>query len=268
MTFTDVAVQAAEAGARILLEHFRSLDPAEIKTKQRNDFVSFVDSRSEQAIREVILGAYPHHQFVGEEQGARGSESDEWRWIVDPLDGTSNFVHGVPQFSVSIALEHAGELVASVVLDPVRNDLYRAELGSGAYLNGKRLRVAETQSLEEALIGTGFPFRHHEVLDDYLATFRSVFPRVAGVRRPGSAAIDFAWVACGFTAGFWEFLLSPWDVAGGALLITEAGGIITDFAGGKNFLVSGNVVAGAPKIHCELLSIVRSVLRERGVEPS
>ncbi|HDS74423.1 MAG TPA: inositol monophosphatase [Firmicutes bacterium] len=268
MTYRDVAEQAARVGARILLEHFRELDSAEIQTKQRNDFVSFVDNQSERAIRDVILGAYPHHRFVGEEQGARGSDDATWRWIVDPLDGTSNYVHGVPQFSVSIALEHAGELIASVVLDPIRNDLYSAELGSGAFLNGERIRVADQQSFEDALIGTGFPFRHHEVLDDYLATFREIFPRVAGVRRPGSAAIDFTWVACGFTAGFWEFLLSPWDVAGGALLITEAGGVITDFAGGNDFLTSGNVVAGAPHIHRELLSIVQGVLRDRGVRLS
>lgn len=251
--FVEVGKEAALAGARILMKHFRELDPAEIRTKERNDFVSYVDNQSEQAIREVILGAFPDHQFLGEEQGLIG-DAGTWRWIVDPLDGTSNYVHGVPQFAVSIALQHNGEVVASVVYDPNREELYCAERGAGAWRDGARIRVAEGQELTDALIGTGFPFRHHEALDDYVATFRTIFPLVAGVRRPGSAALDFAYVASGATAGFWEFLLAPWDIAGGALLIEEAGGVITDFAGGGGYLESGNVVTSAPKIHRELLT--------------
>jgi myo-inositol-1(or 4)-monophosphatase len=171
----------------------------------------------------------------------------------------------VPQFAVSIALQHEEELVASVVYDPNREELYSAERGAGAWRNDVPIAVAEGQELADALIGTGFPFRHHEVLDDYVATFRAIFPLVAGVRRPGSAALDFAYVASGATGGFWEFLLAPWDIAGGALLIEEAGGVITDFAGRSGYLASGNVVTGAPGIHRELLAVVQRVLTERGV---
>jgi myo-inositol-1(or 4)-monophosphatase len=263
MNYVETAIEAANAGAAILLEHFRELSPGDIETKQRNDFVSFVDTTSESAIREVILAKFPDHQFVGEESGASGDTNSAWKWIVDPLDGTSNYVHGVPQFSVSIALHHGDESVAATVLDPVRGDLYTAERGSGTYLNGNRVRCAEGQPMTDALIGTGFPFRAHHVLDDYLATFREIFPRAAGIRRPGSAALDFAWVACGYTAAFWEFLLSPWDIAGGALLITEAGGVVTDFAGGNGYLRSGNTVAGAPQVHAELLRIIQDVLTHR-----
>jgi len=267
VNFVEVACDAARAGARILMGHFRELTPEEIFTKRRNDFVSFVDNQSEQAIRQVILEAFPDHQFLGEEQGIVG-DPGAWRWIVDPLDGTSNYVHGVPQFAVSIALQHASRLVASVVLDPVRGELFTAERGGGAWRNGERIGVAFGQTMADALIGTGFPFRHHEVLDDYVATFREVFPQVAGVRRPGSAALDFAYVASGATAGFWEFLLAPWDIAGGALLIEEAGGVITDFAGGSNYLGSGNVVTGSPDIHRELLRIIQRVLTARGTRLS
>ncbi len=263
MTHMDVALKAARAGAEVLLRHFRELDFDDVHSKQRNDFVSFVDSQSEQVIRQTVLEAFPDHQFVGEEQGMYGVPG-EWRWICDPLDGTSNFVHGVPQFSVSIALLRKDEVVASVVLDPVRNELFAAERGSGATLNEKTVRVAAGQPLAEALIGTGFPFKRHQVLDDYAATFREIFPRVAGVRRMGSAALDLSYVAAGLYGGFWEFVLSPWDIAGGALLIEEAGGVITDFAGGDDYLKNGRVVAGAPDIHCELLDTIQTVLSEIG----
>lgn len=247
----------------MLLKHFRELAAEDIRTKTENDFVSFVDRESENTIRRVILEAFPHHEFLGEESGSVGG--GEWRWIVDPLDGTSNYVHGVPQFAISIALQHHGQMVAGLILDPVRGDEYTAERGGGAWRNGQRLRVAHGQPLADALIGTGFPFRAREVFEDYLATFREIYPRVSDVRRPGAAALDFAFVAAGAAGGFWEFRLSPWDIAAGAILIEEAGGVITDFAGGTDYLSSGNVVAGAPHIHRELLSCVQRVLRERNV---
>ncbi|HPU85212.1 MAG TPA: inositol monophosphatase family protein [Candidatus Latescibacteria bacterium] len=258
----EAASNAARAGAEVLLRHFRGLHPHDIRTKTQNDFVSFVDRESETAIRGVILDAFPGHEFLGEEHGSVGGGA--WRWIVDPLDGTSNYVHGVPQFAISIALQHKGRLVVGLVYDPIRGDEYVAERGGGAWRNGERLRVADRQPMEDALIGTGFPFRARQVFDDYMATFREIFPRVSDVRRPGSAALDFAFVASGATAGFWEFALSPWDIAAGALLIEEAGGVITDFAGGDSYLSSGNVVTGAPQIHRELLACVQKVLRERG----
>lgn len=263
MSYVETAEHAARAAAEVLLTHFRQIDLSDARTKSTNDFVSHVDNESERVIRDIILNAYPDHRFLGEEEGMSGT-GDEWCWIVDPLDGTSNYVHGVPQFSVSIALQHRGEPVAAIVYDPLRDDLHAAEKASGTYLNGEPASIAHDQPMADALIGTGFPFRHHKVLDDYVATFAAVFPKVSGIRRPGSAAIDFAWVACGFTAGFWEFLLSPWDVAAGALLITEAGGIITDFAGGDGFLKSGNVVAGSPNVHAELLDTVQRELIARG----
>lgn len=246
-----------------MVAHFRKLDFEDVHSKERNDFVSFVDNQSEQVIRQTILEAFPGHQFVGEEQGMFGVPG-EWRWICDPLDGTSNFVHGVPQFSVSIALLHEDEVVVSVVLDPVRDELFAAERGAGVTLNDRPIAVADGQSFADALIGTGFPFKRHQVLDDYTATFREVFPKAAGVRRMGSAALDLAYVAAGVYGGFWEFVLSPWDIAGGALLIEEAGGVITDFAGSDQYLSNGRVVAGAPEIHAELLETVQVVLSEMG----
>ena len=232
-------------------------------SKERNDFVSFVDNQSEQVIRRTILEAFPDHQFVGEEQGKYGLPG-QWRWICDPLDGTSNFVHGVAQFSVSIALLKDEEVVVSVVFDPVRNELFAAERGASVTLNDEAISVADGQELADALVGTGFPFKRHQVLDDYTATFREIFPRVAGVRRMGSAALDLSYVAAGIYGGFWEFVLSPWDIAGGALLIEEAGGVITDFAGADNYLTNGRVVAGTPEIHADLLEIIQTVLSEIG----
>ena len=264
MQCVEVALEAARAGADVLMTHFGGLGADDVQTKTKNDFVSFVDSESEKAIRRVILGAFPHHQFLGEEHGMVGDESG-WRWIVDPLDGTSNYVTGVPQFSISIALHQDGCPTAAVVLDPVRDEAYCAERGAGAWRNGERVQVANDRSMADSLVGTGFPFRHHEVLDDYVATFREVLPRSAGVRRMGSAALDLSYVASGALGGFWEFLLSPWDIAAGALLIEEAGGVMSDFAGADNYLDSGNVVAGSPVVHRELLAIVQGALRKRGV---
>ena len=262
-TYIDVAVEAARSSAELLKTHFRNMESGQIQTKQRNDFVSFVDSQSEQIIRRAILEAFPDHQFVGEEQGLYGVPG-EWKWIVDPLDGTSNFVHGIPQFAISIALLHNDEAVTAVVLDPIRDELYTAERGEGTRRNGTPVAVADDQPLSDILMGTGFPFRAQHLLDDYMATFREVFPMVAGVRRMGSAALDLAYVASGELGGFWEFVLAPWDIAAGALLIEEAGGVITDFLGEDNYLESGNVLTGAPDIHAELLEVIQTVLSETG----
>jgi myo-inositol-1(or 4)-monophosphatase len=262
VNYLETATTAARAGASVLMEHFRNLDFSDVKTKERSDFVSHVDNRSEQAIRRIILEEYPDHLFVGEEQGAFGVPG-EWRWIVDPLDGTSNYVHGVAQFSVSVALLQGDDVVASVVFDPMKEEMYRAERGSGAFRNDTRIHVSDLP-LRDALIGTGFPFKGISQLDDYLATFHEVFSSCAGVRRMGSAALDLAYVASGEYGGFWEFILSPWDIAGGALLIKEAGGVITDFAGDAGYLDNGRVIAGGPAVHQELLGIVQTVLSETG----
>ncbi len=260
-SYLALAQEAALAGGKVLMKHFGTLAPDEIVKKGANDFVSRVDTESEAAIRRVILEACPSHEFLGEEGGAVGALS-EWRWLVDPLDGTSNYVSGLAQFSVSIALHDHGSPVVAVVYDPVRDITYQAERGAGARCNGEPMSVASARGMADSLIGTGFPFRHHEVLAEYVETFQRVFTSSAGVRRMGSAALDLAYVACGATGGFWEFLLSPWDVAAGALLVEEAGGVVTDTEGGQNYLESGNIVAGAPAVHEALLSAINPARSE------
>jgi myo-inositol-1(or 4)-monophosphatase len=216
-----------------------------------------VDTESEKVIIDTIRTACPDHQFLAEEslreEGAGGH-----RWIIDPLDGTTNFIHGYPVFSVSIALELEGEVVLGVVLDPLRKELFTAEDGRGAFLNGTPLRVSGTQALEGALVATGFPFRQKTLLDPYLDAFKQILLLVSDLRRAGSAALDLAHLAAGRCDGFFELGLSPWDMAAGCLMIREAGGVVSDFGGGGEYLKTGNIVAGTPVTHPELLKEVRA----------
>ncbi|MCL4316200.1 MAG: inositol-1-monophosphatase [Gammaproteobacteria bacterium] len=254
----NIAVRAARSAGNIITRAFERVDSYEVTQKSRNDFVSEVDLLAEQEIVKVIRKAYPSHAILAEESGLRAG--DEYQWIIDPLDGTTNFLHGFPQFAVSIALAYKGKLEHAVIYDPMRQELYTASRGDGARLDERRLRVTRLKGLDGALLGTGFPFRKTEHLDAYLKMFREFTLLTAGVRRPGSAALDLAYVAAGRLDGFWEIGLSPWDMAAGALLIQEAGGLVGDFSGGDEFLSSGNIVGGAPKVYAAILKTITPFL--------
>jgi myo-inositol-1(or 4)-monophosphatase len=251
----DVAVSAARAGGEILEGYWRSLPGGSISEKRKNDFVTRADKESEEAIVARIREAHPQDGFVGEEGGRRGSGGEERTWIIDPLDGTTNFIAGFPFWCVSVAARERGEIVAGVVWDPLRGELYLAERGAGAFRNGRRLRVSAQSDLDGAFLSTGFPFRSKDRLDLYLALFRELFQHARAIRRAGSAALDLANVAAGVFDGFFEFRLSIWDIAAGALLIEEAGGRITDFDGRDNHWQRGNVVAGSPGVAGEIVQI-------------
>ena len=250
----NIATRAARRAGDVITRSLDKVDSLRVSEKGANDFVSEVDYRAEQEIIYIIKKAYPEHSILAEESGfQRGSE---YMWIIDPLDGTTNFLHGFPQFAVSIAVKHKDVLEHAVVYDPLRQEMFTATRGSGARLNNRRMRVTNQISLKGALLGTGFPFKKQQFLDTYLAMFRSIFTGAAGVRRAGSAALDLAYVADGRLDGFWEIGLREWDMAAGILLITEAGGIVSDFRNGDAFLSEGNIIAGNPKIHQLILDTI------------
>jgi len=253
----NTAVKAARRAGGIINRASQNLDLLHVSRKAHSDFVSEVDSNAEEEIIKILLEAYPKHSILAEESGATGDQDEpEYQWIIDPLDGTTNFLHGFPQYSVSIALKHRGVLTQAVVYDPTGNELFTASRGRGAYLNDHRLRVSKRNQLSECLIGTGIPFRELTHMDSYLSILKDIIPRVAGIRRPGSAALDLAYVAAGRYDGFWEIGLAPWDMAAGCLLITEAGGLVSDLEGNETYLESGNIIAGNPKIFGQLLQVI------------
>jgi len=247
----NTAVKAARRAGSVINRASNNLDVIKVERKQQNDFVSDVDRAAEQAIVETLLDAYPTHSILAEEGGSRGDS--EFQWIIDPLDGTTNFLHGFPQYAVSIALRQNGTITQGVIYDPVNNDLFTASRGVGAFLNDRRIRVTKRVNLQDALVGTGLPFRDFQHVDAYMAMLKDLLPRCAGIRRPGAASLDLAYVACGRFDGFFELGLSPWDIAAGVLLVQEAGGLVSDVAGNENYLDSGNVVAGSPKIFAQIL---------------
>jgi myo-inositol-1(or 4)-monophosphatase len=251
------AVKAARRAGNIINRGARDLDRLTISTKGPKDFVSEVDRAAEAAIVETLHATYPGHAILAEEGTAQGANADaEHVWIIDPLDGTTNFLHGFPQYCVSIALQHKGQITQGVIYDPVRNDLFTATRGRGAFLNDHRLRVSKRQHLKDCLIGTGFPFRDGSDFDTYLGMMRVMMAETAGLRRPGAAALDLAYVAAGYYDGFFEVGLNPWDVAAGSLLILEAGGLIGDVAGDGNYLYGGEVVAANPKVFAQMVKIL------------
>ena len=250
----NIAVKAARRAGGVINRASRDVEQIKVSAKRDKDFVTEVDKAAEEAIIGVLKEAYPDHAILAEESGASGDS--DYVWIIDPLDGTTNFIHGFPQYAVSIAQTHKGVLQHAVVSDPTRNELFTASKGAGAYLNERRIRVSKRVKLNEVLIGTGFPFRYFEHVDAYLGIFRDMMHKTAGVRRPGAAALDLAWVAAGRIDGFWELGLSPWDMAGGALLITEAGGLIGDLSGESGYMNTGNIVGGNPKVFAQLLQII------------
>ncbi|MEK6595219.1 MAG: inositol monophosphatase family protein [Pseudomonadota bacterium] len=252
-----IAVKAARRAGSIINQASQNLDLLNVSKKSHSDYVSEVDGAAEDAIIKILLTAYPDHAILAEESGRQGDhKKSEYQWIIDPLDGTTNFLHGFPKYSVSIALKHKGVLTYAVVYDPTSNELFAASRGGGAYLNDHRIRVSKRTRLEDCLIGTGFPFRDLTHMDAYFAMFKDIVPRTAGIRRPGSAALDLAYVAAGRYDGFWEIGLAPWDMAAGCLLITEAGGLVGDLEGNETQLESGQIIAGNPKIFGQLLQVI------------
>jgi myo-inositol-1(or 4)-monophosphatase len=258
----EAAAEAARAGGEVLLANWRNLPRGSVEEKTKNDFVTHADRESEERIIAAIRGRFPRDTFLGEEGGRREGHDGDRVWIIDPLDGTSNFVSGFPFWCVSIAAREGGCLAAAIVWDPLRGEMYAAERGSGAWRNDTRLSVSGRPSLDGAFVATGFPFRNRQKIDDYLRLFKAVFLHARAIRRAGSAALDLAYVASGVFDGFFEFRLAPWDVAAGALLIEEAGGRITDFDGGARYLDSGNVIAGAPGVAAGLLGVADGIVSE------
>ena len=261
-----IAVKAARRAGSIINRASLDAGSIQISRKRRNDFVTEVDKAAEATIIETIRHAYPDHSILAEESGATEG-SAEYTWIIDPLDGTTNFIHGFPQYAVSIAVRHKENLAHGVVYDPARNELFIASRGRGAFMNDRRMRVTRRPGLDDALIGTGFPFRDLSGLDEYIRMFRAVLPKVAGIRRAGAAALDLCYVAAGRFDAFWETGLYPWDVAAGALMIMEAGGLVgelsADLEGGPGYLDSGRIICGSPKVFSQLLQLIGPLSRAR-----
>lgn len=256
-----IAVRAARAAGDIIVRNMDQLDRIKVTTKQENDFVSIVDHKAEEAIISILKQSYPDHGILAEESGIQ-DESSDFQWIIDPLDGTTNFLHGFPQFSVSIALKHKNRLEVGIIYDPVSQELFSASRGNGATLNGKKIRVTSHKGLHNALLGTGFPYYDQSYLDTYLETMKALMQKTAGLRRPGSAALDLAWLAAGRIDGFWEFNLKAWDIAAGALIVREAGGIVSDFNNQDGYLESGDIIAAAPKVFPEMIQIIQAKVKD------
>ena len=251
----NVAIKAARAAGAIINRAALDVESVRVSVKQTNDFVTEIDQKAEQAIIETLLTAYPGHGILAEESGSEhGAKDSEFVWIIDPLDGTTNFIHGFPVYCVSIALAVKGKVEQAVVFDPTRNDIFCATKGRGAYMNDRRIRVAKRTRLQECLISTGFPYRPGDKLKSYLSMLGEIMSQCAGVRRPGAAALDLAYVAAGFSDGFFETGLQPWDMAAGSLLVTEAGGLIGNYTGESEFLHEGECVAANPRIYGQMVS--------------
>lgn len=257
--FVNTAIKAAREAGKIIMKGYDRLDLVKVAEKNPNDFVTNIDKSSEETIMDILHTAYPTHGFLGEEGGI--IPGDEFQWIIDPLDGTTNFIHGIPQFAVSIALRVNTTIEHAVIYDPLKEDLFTATRGEGAQKNNRRIRVAGQHSLKKCLLGTGFPYRSPEYREQYFAMLQAIAKQSVGIRRAGSAALDLAYVASGQLDGFWEFDLGAWDIAAGSLLIRESGGTITDpTTDDEDYLQTGHVVCGNPNITKELLAIIKNFL--------
>lgn len=256
----NIAVRAARDAGKLIVRYMDRVDRLPVISKEKNDFVTEVDQNAEKLIVNTLKQAFPDHSILAEESGISGDS--DYQWIIDPLDGTTNFLHGFPQFSVSIALKHHTKLILGVIYDPLRQELFTTSLGDGAYLNNRRIRVSKQMGLNGSLIGTGFPYKDFRYLDAYTEMFKVMVSKTAGIRRPGSAALDLAYLACGRIDGFWEMNLNAWDIAAGALMVREAGGIITDFSAKEDYLKSGNVIAGNPKVFNQMLKTLEPLIPE------
>lgn len=258
-----IATTAAREAGKIISRNLERVDSLSIHTKQKNDFVSEIDHQAEREIISIIRRAYPDHDILAEESGhsAGKHKASEYQWVIDPLDGTTNYLHGFPHYSVSIALRHRQRLEAGVIYDPFKGELFCASRGNGATLNDRKIRVAKLTGLEGALLGTGLPFRESQDIDTYLATLKALLLRTSGIRRAGSAALDLAYVAAGRLDGFWEFGLNTWDIAAGCLIIQEAGGLVGDPAGGHTHLETGDIVTANPKLFHLMLSTIHAAVK-------
>ena len=252
----NIAVRAARRAGSIINRAALDGGGLEVRAKQRNDFVTKVDHAAEEAIIETVRKAYPDHAVLAEESGTTAGNA-EYQWIIDPLDGTTNFIHGFPQYGVSIAIRHRGALAHGVIYDPVKNELFTASKGRGAFLNDRRMRVSKCERLDDALVGTGFPFKETARIERYTNQLKKIMQIAPGIRRAGAAALDLAYVACGRLDAFWEMGLSPWDMAAGALMIAEAGGLVGDLRGEGDYLDSGEIAAATPKVFPALLEALR-----------
>lgn len=255
----NVAILAAKDAGEFIEAQSQNLDKITIEKKGRSDYVSEIDKHAEKIIIDTIRKYYPQHNIIAEESGTQERNSDV-EWIIDPLDGTTNFLHGLPHFSVSIAVREKGKLMHGVVFDPMRDELFSASRGAGAKLNNYRIRVSDQKELEDSILATGFPYYQFDYVDAYLETFKSFMLNTAGLRRAGSAALDLAYVACGRVDGYWEMNLKPWDVAAGALIVQEAGGLVTDLRGGDTFLENGNLVAANPKMLKHMAKVMTNTI--------
>lgn len=264
----NIGIRAARAAGQVITRSVDRVDTLRIDKKQRNDFVTEIDRKAEEDIMGVLKRAYPDHAFLGEESGLQGKTDSEYRWVIDPLDGTTNFLHGFPHFSVSIALLHKGKPFQAVVYDPMRQELFTAGKGEGAFLDGKRLRVSKVSQLEDALVGTGFPYRDGQDLDFYQRCMRHYTERAGGIRRMGSAALDLAYVAAGRLDGVWLMGLHSWDVAAGGLIVREAGGLLNDFDGGDNWMEGGETIAATPRVHHAMLQVMKPLSEARHKMPA
>jgi myo-inositol-1(or 4)-monophosphatase len=258
-----IARRAALGASRVLLRHFDHLERLTVTAKNRNDFVSEADTQAEREIIQILRKTYPNHGILAEETGEQPGQ-DDYQWVIDPLDGTTNFLHGIPHFAISIAFRHKNRLEAGLVYDPIRQEMFTASRGEGAQINDRRIRVSGIIQLENALLGTGFPFRHPQHQAAYLRFFGSLFGKCVEIRRAGAASLDLAYVASGRLDGFWEIGLKAWDIAAGVLIVQEAGGLISDFDGGNDFMKSGNIVAGNPKVLKALLQEMRPHFEGKG----
>lgn len=248
--FLNTAVRAARDAGAIIVRNVDRIDSLDISSKARNDYVSEVDRQAEESIIKRLQKAYPEHGFLGEESGE--TSGNEYQWIIDPLDGTTNFLFGVPHYAVSIALKHRGRIEHAVIYDPIKDELFTASAGGGAMLNSRRIRVSQRKNLDGALLATGTPFREDQDAEQFIDSLRVFMNGTSGIRRAGSAALDMAYVAAGRFDGYWEFGVKPWDIAAGILLVKEAGGLAGDMDSAKNVLENGNIVAGTPKVYVEM----------------
>lgn len=263
----NIAVKAARAAGDIINRAALDIEAVRVAQKNANDFVTEVDQAAETIIIDTLLEAYPQHGILAEESGCeRGNPDSRHIWIIDPLDGTTNFIHGFPVYCISIALQVDGRIEQAVIYDPTRNDLFTATRGRGAFLNSRRIRVSKRVRLAESLISTGFPFRAEQDRTQFMQMFMEMMQSTSGMRRPGSAALDLAYVAAGFAEGFFETGLSPWDVAAGSLLVQEAGGLVGNFTGEADFLHTGECLAASPKIYGQMVRILTPYSRYGAVE--
>src|SRR5574341_213170 len=253
----NIAVRAARRAGSIINPAALDGSGLEVRSKRMNDFVTRVDHAAEETIIEIVRKAYPDHAVLAEESGASSGRAAEYQWIIDPLDGTTNFIHGFPQYCVSIAIRHRGALAHGVIYDPLKNELFTTSKGRGAFLTDRRIRASTCVRLGDALVGTGFPFKEVGQVDRYSRQLVTLMKNTAGIRRAGAAALDLAYVACGRLDAFWEMGLSAWDMAAGALMIMEAGGLVADLQGESTYLESGEIASATPKIFPALLEALR-----------